>query len=224
MALIELKENNNDKNLEILKNFYSDVFQKYEEYLENDNALYFIFNPKNNNFFSDNVKGFILNEMYSAMVKSKDLFQVINAATNKKNDYDSNNNRYPSFRSKFEHWKNEVNTTNEASPINDSHVRNMLNKYGIEKIKYISSNYSDSQKILKEAVDKFIKKFLNKEGTNRIELKTDFHDSISIYRLVDKFLWLQGKIEKLIDFKTKQSEYIENYKILILQTSQIHDA
>ena len=100
----------------------------------------------------------------------------------------------------------------------------MLNKYGFKKIKYISSNYSNSQEILKIAVDEFIKRFLNKKGTDRIELKTDFHDFISIYRLVDKFLWLQGKIEKLIDFKTKQSEYIENYKILILQTSQIHDA
>jgi hypothetical protein len=133
--------------------------------------------------------------MYSTMVKSKDLFQVINAATNKKNDDDSNDNRYPSFRSKFKHWQKEVNTTTEASPINDSHVRNMLNKYGFKKIKYISSNYSDSQKILKIAVDEFIKRFLNKKGTERIELKTAFHDFISIYRLVDKFLWLQGKIE-----------------------------
>jgi hypothetical protein len=34
MALIELKEENYDENLEILKNFYINVFQKNEEYRE----------------------------------------------------------------------------------------------------------------------------------------------------------------------------------------------
>ena len=64
---------------------------------------------------------------------------------------------------------------------------------------------------LKYFVDKFIEEYLPKKltGANRIELKLEIkieknnvpellHEEISIYRLVDKFLWLQYEIHSKI--------------------------
>ncbi len=197
-----LNKDNKEQNLEILKVFYNKVWMSDKRYVDNDRALYFIFKQSNKGIFSDNVKGFILNEMYSAFVKNKDLFAVIDSVIKKQEskvelfhpeteEITASDNNYPSFRSKFDHWNNEINT-NTSTPINDSHVRGKLEEYGYQRILY---NQYDS---LKNTIDTFIKDYLGTtiEGINRIDLKTDFHDTISIYRLVDKFLWLSYRIKQ----------------------------
>ncbi len=207
---IELKEKKYERNIEILKEFYEQVWMQEVTYVENDRALYFIFKQSNSGIFSDNVKGFILNQMYSAGVKNISLFEVIESIKNKKNNINSkelglltdiennDNNNYPSFRSKYDHWDNEVNT-DIATPINDSNVRNMLKKYYNN---YNANNNNSTN--LTDTINNFIKDYLGKEnGIERIDLKTDFHEKISIYRLVDKFLWLSHK--KITRHKNKDS-------------------
>jgi hypothetical protein len=114
-----------------------------------------------------------------------------------------------SFVSKYFHWYNEVNNS-EVSPIYDGNVKNGLKKYVFgENIKDMGT--------LKESIDKFIGNLelkddkINSEslvGTNRIidwgnfsrienyESKENncLYNNVSIYRLIDKFLWLTYKI------------------------------
>ncbi len=195
-------------NLEILRKFYIDVWAKYTPYVENDRALYFIFNHKNDAIFSNRVRGFILNEMYSAFVHDTHLNEVINDYCNfhtsedvnkeilnlkeqvklnkSKNEKIEIDRNYPSFLSKFSHWRFEANQLwKDACPIYDNHVRKAL-KCG------------NSYENVKAGIEKFIKEKLKINNLSEpITLKIDgLHEEISIYRLVDKFLWLSGKIMK----------------------------
>ena len=129
-----------------------------------------------------------------------------------------------SFVSKYFHWYNEVNNS-EVSPIYDGNVKNGLEKYVFgENIKDMGT--------LKESNDKFIGNLelkddkINSEslvGANRINDWGNFsrienyeskennclYNNVSIYRLVDKFLWLTYKIaEAKSEAKSEENESV----------------
>ena len=130
-----------------------------------------------------------------------------------------------SFVSKYFHWYNEVNDYGNASPIYDGNVKNGLEKYVFgENIKDMGT--------LKESNDKFIGNLelkddkINSEslvGANRINDWGNFsrienyeskennclYNNVSIYRLVDKFLWLTYKIaEAKSEAKSEENESV----------------
>lgn len=130
-----------------------------------------------------------------------------------------------SFVSKYFHWYNEVNDYGNASPIYDGNVKNGLEKYVFGK------NIKDMGD-LKESIDKFIVNLelkddkINSEslvGANRINDWGNFsrienyeskennclYNNVSIYRLVDKFLWLTYKIaEAKSEAKSEENESV----------------
>jgi len=155
---------------------------------------------------------------FKSDIENKDFDSIINVLSNQKNEQKENNcttemqfsvRKETSFVSKYFHWYNEVND-GDASPIYDGNVKNGLKKYVFgENIKDMGT--------LKESIDKFIGNLelkddkINSEslvGTNRIidwgnfsrienyESKENncLYNNVSIYRLIDKFLWLTYKI------------------------------
>ncbi len=130
-----------------------------------------------------------------------------------------------SFVSKYFHWYNEVNDDRYASPIYDGNVKDGLKKYGFEK------NINDMENI-KKSINEFIVNLelkdhkINSEslvGTNRIndwgnfpriknydnEINNCLYNNVSIYRLIDKFLWLTYKIaEAKSEAKSEKNESV----------------
>jgi hypothetical protein len=225
--LLDLK--NKHSNLEILIDFYKNVWCEYNHYYENDKLLYSLFFSNN---YSPRLKALILNKLYSAgmkdiqlinfseQIESVDLLKIEpNQYIGLYNDGSLFNSKLTSLESKYLHWKNEVNNS-QFSPIFDSNVTNELQKYQYKKI----NEFSD----LKINIDCFIKEYLsiNDPENQRIELKCGLHDAVSVYRLVDKYLWLSNKIRMIGDNKSSQAKgliYIrENqYKDFICRHSNI---
>ena len=208
--------------LGFLKHFYVEVWGSYADYVENDLVLYEIFKKGNDEKdFIIEARVAVLDKMYGTRIKAfrkiTEIFKEnIKNDKNNKNNFDSiieslvnqkidngNTERQfyvqaeTSFVSKYFHWYNEVNNS-EVSPIYDGNVKNGLKKYVFgENIKDMGT--------LKESINEFIGN-MGLEGTTRINIKnkkiTNFqeeeldclYENISIYRLVDKFLWLTYKI------------------------------
>jgi hypothetical protein len=196
---------------------------RLKKYLENDKNLYESFKKDN-----EIKKCQKLNQLYFAGIPKKKNGKTLNiiveniikpniknlSPENLLNDLNEHNNNktgseklslYQSFISKYCHWHHEVNISENHFPIFDKNVKYSLVYYqmtGAEIKKY---------EHLKYFVDKFIEEYLPKKltGANRIELKLEIkieknnvpellHEEISIYRLVDKFLWLQYEIHSKI--------------------------
>lgn len=208
MQYIQLKEENKEANLQTLIHFYNSVWGVYEEYVENDKALYFIFDDKNSAIFSKRAKVIILNTMYSAGMKDvqKDDFVdnfdwTVSGKKYKKNGGDYRSTQLLSLESKLCHWKSEVNNQSKALPIYDNNVKWGLDYYRQDKLRRDSQNSRNARyqrfPALQKAVDEFITKYLGKEGSDVIQTQKEVEglpNAISIYRLVDKFLWLSYKI------------------------------
>jgi len=166
---------------------------------------------------------------------NKNFDLIINALNEQKKKQNENNcntemqflvRKEISFVSKYFHWYNEVNS-GDASPIYDGNVREGL------KIYCEDENINNMER-LKGRIDVFIgelelkidKNNPNKlNGTDRINNRVDFpkiknfkneehnclYENISIYRLVDKFLWLTYKIaenQQKDDSKSKIPEEV----------------
>ena len=206
--------------LGFLKHFYFKVWGSYADYVENDLVLYEIFKKGNDEKdFIIEARIAVLDKMYGTRIKAfrkiteifkeknikneKNYFDsIIKSLVNQKIDNGDTERQFyvqveTSFVSKYFHWYNEVNN-GDASPIYDGNVKNGLEKYGFgENIKDMGT--------LKESINEFIGN-MGLEGTTRINIKnkkiTNFqeeeldclYENISIYRLVDKFLWLTYKI------------------------------
>ena len=195
--IIKLKKNNSKENLTILKDFYVNVWAKFERYRENDVFLYVLFKNKK---VSERIKIEILNKFYSAGMKDVQIYSFIE---NKKNlklttigDFEYEYKKHKktkliSLESKYLHWKDEVNGSKNSYPIYDSKVRNELKLYSLQS----KLNYSD----LKAKIDEFIKTYLGNEVRSFVDINEidGLPKSISIYRLVDKFLWLNNKFRLL---------------------------
>jgi hypothetical protein len=135
---------------------------------------------------------------------------------------------YKSFISKYCHWHHEVNKSQNHFPIFDKNVKYSLVYYQMtgaeiksyEHLKHLVDKFIEEYlpKEYKDLDDEYKIESRNESrpenpeklvGVNRIKLKleikieeNDFpsslHEEISIYRLVDKFLWLQYKIHSKI--------------------------
>lgn len=218
-----LDQKNKQDNLEILINFYHKVWCKLDYYYENDMLLYSLFSSKK---YSPRLKALILNKLYSAGMKDIQLINFsekienLNTSEIGTNHYLGLGNEDAEFKSKltsleskYLHWENEVSGS-QFSPIFDSNVKNELKKYTKFKI----DNFSN----LKEAIDHFIREYLsiNDPEKQSIELNCELHNRISIYRLVDKFLWLSNKIRIIGDKRNSYSKILsqlrdEQYKKFI---------
>lgn len=202
-----------DKNLEILKSFYENVWGKYTHYVENDKVLYKVFDNKND-VFADRVRISILNNFYSAGMKNIQIYDFKEKVGNLKSADDIGNigkncyhgygnkmghcNFLISLESKYLHWITEA-VGLPTIPIYDANVKDELKNYELEDSdlsRKIESKKNEYTK-LKKTIDAFIKKYFNKSGSEYISLEMDFHNQVSIYRLVDKFLWLSNKFYHL---------------------------
>ena len=211
--LLDLK--NKQNNLKILINFYNNVWCKFDHYYENDKLLYSLFSSIN---YSPRLKALILNKLYSAgmrdiqlinfskQIESVDLLKIeVNQYVGLYNDGSTFSSKLTSLESKYLHWKNEVSNS-QFSPIFDSNVKNELKKYQMNSI----VTFSD----LKQSIDHFIREYLsiNDPENQSIELKSELHNKISIYRLVDKFLWLSNKIRIIGDKKNSYTEILSQLR------------
>ena len=200
---------NKHSNLEILIDFYKNVWCEYNHYYENDKLLYSLFSSNN---YSPRLKALILNKLYSAgmkdiqlinfseQIESVDLLKIeANQYTGLYNDGSVFSSKLISLESKYLHWKNEVSDS-QFSPIFDSNVKNELKKYQKNSI----ITFTD----LKQSIYNFIKEYLsiNDPENQRIELKCGLHHAASVYRLVDKYLWLSNKIRMISDNKSSQAK------------------
>ena len=114
-----------------------------------------------------------------------------------------------SLESKYLHWKDEVNGSKNSYPIYDSKVRNELKLYSLQS----KLNYLD----LKAKIDEFIKTYLGNEVRSFVDINEidGLPKSISIYRLVDKFLWLNNKF-RLLQAKVENKKNLNvNDEVLI---------
>ena len=205
--------------LGFLKHFYVKVWGSYVDYVENDLVLYEIFKKENDDEkFIIEARIAVLDKMYGTRIKAfrkiTEIFKknikneennfdsIIESLVNQKIDNGNTERQFyvqaeTSFVSKYFHWYNEVNN-GDASPIYDGNVKNGLEKYGFgENIKDMGT--------LKESINEFIGN-MGLEGATRINIKNKkienfqnkehdcLYENISIYRLVDKFLWLTYKI------------------------------
>ncbi len=200
MSYIQLIKGKNKKNLDILISFYNNVWGGYAEYVDYDKALYCMFKKDNEGNFSKMAKVVVLNKMYSAGMKDvqlesfvKDFDWVISGRQYKKYGGDYKSNQLLSLESKLCHWNNEVNDKSKTSPIYDNNVRVVISHYtGVSKSS-MNGNFKDTKK----AVDDFITKYLGGDIKDPITVTVEgLPSEISIYRLVDKFLWLSYKIIK----------------------------
>ena len=211
--LLDLK--NKQNNLKILINFYNNVWCKLDHYYENDKLLYSLFSSNN---YSPRLKALLLNKLYSAgmrdiqlinfadQIESVDLLKIeANQYTGLYNDGSVFSSKLTSLESKYLHWKNEVSDS-QFSPIFDSNVKNELKKYQKNSI----ITFSD----LKKSIDHFIREYLsiNDPENQSIELNCELHNKISIYRLVDKFLWLSNKIRIIGDKKNSYTEILSQLR------------
>jgi hypothetical protein len=132
---------------------------------------------------------------------------------------------YQSFISKYCHWHHEVNKSENHFPIFDKNVKYSLVYYQMtvteikkyERLKYFVDKFIEEYlpKEYKSLDDEYKIKNRNESrheklvGVDRIKLKLEIkigendvpnslHEEISIYRLVDKFLWLQYEIHSKI--------------------------
>lgn len=209
---------NASQNLNIIISFYQDVWSKYQTYYYNDIALYEIFRNKNNNFH-DFCKISILNNFYSAGMNNIQIYEFVdnlskldlaNVGITKycgiKNDGSKYCSHLLSLESKFLHWSKEL-SGDKSVPIYDNNVINELKiakkLYKINHNNDLFSGLDSHNKtefsifILK--INLYITKYLRLDNPeDRIPLEIDnLHKKVSIYRLVDKFLWLNNKFRVL---------------------------
>lgn len=207
--------NDKAKNLKILKDFYVNDWGGLDSYVKNDKILYEIFKKDHDNKdFIIHARVGMLSEMYSARVDNiPDMVEILKKEKGE-HEYKSIHDKYcgskngnkdlKSFISKYVHWYNEVNNY-KAIPIYDSEVREMIfdsfektqnGKRTIINVndKNFTKNSLRTIDSLFEAIDKYIEMHFNDKGTHRekVQIK-DLHEEVSIYRLVDKFLWLSSK-------------------------------
>lgn len=139
---------------------------------------------------------------------------------NIKNDDKEKLSLYQSFISKYCHWHHEVNISKNHFPIFDKNVKYSLVyyqmtgaeiknyehlKYFVDKFieEYLPDKYEnlddkykidDRDKSRPEKLTGVDRINLKLEINEEIDSKNTLHKEISIYRLVDKFLWLQYEI------------------------------
>jgi len=143
--------------------------------------------------------------------------------TGLKNNGSSRYSHLISLESKFLHWSSEV-SYQESLPIYDNNVKNELKIAKKHYFKNYNNNLFDDKVFSKipNEFEKFnlkiicyIKNYLLQDPDVRIPLKIDrLHNEVSIYRLVDKFLWLNNKLRNL-DIKLQHNTPLnENEKQL----------
>jgi hypothetical protein len=183
---------NKEQNLEILKEFYQKDWGGKRN-TDNDKLLYEVFKNKD-----INERCIELNAKYSTRIGVKNgnikkIAEIISTETDINPDQllkklkEEKLPNYKSFISKYCHWYYEVYQNEKHYPIFDTYVRYGLIYYGIVY------HYIDDFSPLHNSIDHFISTYLPNKGSDRVELKTSLHHKISVYRLVDKFLWLQYK-------------------------------
>lgn len=227
--------------LNFLKKFYKEVWAKSSSYGENDKKLYEIFKKEHDEKeFIIETRVLLLDYMYGTQIKS--VLEIIDIIRDKKPSEgfksDSVNNmlnevkikkqtnpkiRYEtSFFTKYCHWYNEVNNK-EPMPIYDKNVRVGLSIYNGTKDFECARKESSKIKYDSDSFGKEIKKFMENLDllkllqNGKIDLGDGFPKQVSVYRLVDKFLWLMYKIKINADNqkRTKEQEEIEeNYRSL----------
>ena len=201
-------QGNHEDNLKIIKIFYTKVWGSYEKYVQNDKVLYSIFLDEKK--CEPLTKAVVLNNFYSAGMFADQAEEFAEHIKLNHNDNELGKKKYRgkkprrllSMESKYVHWYAEVNGGIKR-PIYDKNVREVLNYYKKNDGKpYLcfenKKNRSCDYKELNEAIDDFNSEKFGKDGNSSIEIdhKIDNIPKIkSLYRLVDKFLWLQYKIE-----------------------------
>ena len=159
--IYQLRQENEGKNLEILKKFYTDVWSNCLEYVENDKLLYDIFKDKN---YSPRIKAVVLNDLYSAGMKGIQIYDFAEEIQELKEDeigkkqYTGRNNANKEIRnflisleSKYLHWHNEANNL-DSIPIYDGKARNELANYKIDG-KILKSKDIKKYNEFKEKID-----------------------------------------------------------------------
>lgn len=246
--------------LAFLKDFYINVWAKYQSYLENDKKLYEIFDKKHDeNILVTEARVGLLDSMYRTQVTSiNEILEIVKKfckgerykeggfkdgcieraikLIEERNEEKAKERKDQnleavskkdireeiSFFSKYCHWYNEVNN-HKAMPIYDKNVRVGLACYNNdEEFEKIYENtyqsirtYSTGEKALLDQVNKFITNLELYESGNLLGESrniTGINEKVSIYRLVDKFLWLTFKIlVSKIEEKAKKNteEYIK---------------
>jgi hypothetical protein len=156
----------------------------------------------------------------------KNLFDALDKHNNKEDT--EKLSLYQSFISKYCHWHHEVNKSQNHFPIFDKNVKYSLVYYQMtgaeiksyEHLKHLVDKFIEEYlpKEYKDLDDEYKIESRNEShpenpeklvGVNRIKLKLEIkieendvpnslHEEISIYRLVDKFLWLQYEIHSKI--------------------------
>ena len=283
--------------LAFLKDFYTNVWGAFDEYVENDVMLYNLFNEnKDENDLAIKARVGILNSMYSTQINkigkiieiiteedNKYSVESIQNALNKIKDLNKREgkkiNEVQSFFSKYFHWYNEVNYSENALPIYDLNVlvgafiytkilqldikdfnfkrKDFKNIFKIGgsvnndkalDLEYVGNNCKKkiNYLTLKKNLDRIINsskienkinddnsnpkiksleikdKIINLENPTQDPQKNCLYENISIYRLVDKFLWLTYKIaeqlteaEKIDENNTKGKNKILNQTVPI---------
>ncbi len=206
-------------NRDFLIGFYKEVWLKFEHYVNNDKVLYELFKKDHDDKeFILHARICALSSMYAAAIDNiPHMLETIKNCNNKlvhdeiltRYADDGKNYNLISFISKYCHWYNEVNHVEESTPIYDVNVRNALKHYGCEKIK----NYEG----LKDGTKKFIQEIGGVSFNTIIPLSIDgLHTELSIYRIVDKFLWLSYKVDKL----NKRKAGLKKNEKYLLEISQ----
>lgn len=196
--------------LAFLKDFYTNVWGAFDEYVENDVMLYNLFNEnKDENDLAIKARVGILNSMYSTQINkigkiieiiteedNKYSVESIQNALNKIKDLNKREgkkiNEVRSFFSKYFHWYNEVNYQNNALPIYDLNV--LVGAF-----------------IYKEILQPDIKDFnFKRKDFTRIDFKNIFKIKGSVNN--DKALNLKyvgNNCKKKIDYLTLKDDYLD---------------
>jgi len=195
-----------NNNIVSLKKFYCEVWCKLDKITDSDKILYKIFNSElDKNPHINLTRIATLSKLYYAPVDNiSDMIEVINECMeehecNNKNckkilEYDcviykytsKGNNKLQSFISKYCHWYNEVNNR-QATPIIDKYIKSALH----------CKNYND----VNDKINSIIAN-LKTQNNQRIDLDNCIslgdnilYQNISIYRLIDKYLWTYQKFK-----------------------------
>jgi hypothetical protein len=216
-----------NNNIVFLKNFYCEVWCKLDKMTIADKILYKIFNSElDKNPHINLTRIATLSILYSVPVDNISCMErVIDECMNEhecdnKNcmkilEYDcffkkytnQGNNKLQSFISKYCHCYSEVNNR-QATPIIDKYIKLALQ----------CKNYND----VKEKI-KLIIKNLETEDNQRIDLDNCIslgdnilYQNISIYRLIDKYLWTYQKFKnnteipnKILKLKDSEKKYFD---------------
>lgn len=277
--ILDYKRGDEEGSLAFLKDFYTNVWGAFDEYVENDVILYEVFKGNERRLSDIKKQSILLDEMYSTQIYRREkIISIIKDFGSKNNFYNSNcvNDNCKndncvncilkknlsqkkehglrletSFFSKYFHWYNEVNYSENALPIYDLNVlvgafiytkilqldikdfnfkrKDFKNIFKIGgsvnndkalDLEYVGNNCKKkiNYLTLKKNLDRIINsskienkinddnsnpkiksleikdKIINLENPTQDPQKNCLYENISIYRLVDKFLWLTYKI------------------------------